>query len=76
MSYPSWQNVVYRILGEVVRRPTFAYEMPVSGNKLSDQITQLNKGLALAGRRIVGHWACPLDARIRHKERCYTLERI
>jgi len=76
VSYPSWSNAVYRILGEVLRRPTFASEMPVAGNKLVDQITQLNKSLELAGRRIVGRWACPLNARVRHRERCYTLERI
>lgn len=76
MSHPSWQCANYRILGEVVRRPTFASEMPVAGDKLVWQIYQLNRTLVLAGRRIVGRWACPLNARVRHRERCYTLERI
>ena len=76
MSHPSYQNDNYQILAHVIHGPTFASEMPCCGFKLSDQIVHLNVTLATAGRRIEGHWACRLNARMRHTERCYSLVRL
>jgi hypothetical protein len=76
VGHPSYQSHNYQILAHVIHGPTFASEMPCCGFRLADQIVHLNSDLLSTGRRIEGHWACRLSARMRHTERCYSLVRL